>query len=411
MPSDNPPSYESVIADFQARVDAYGPDLKPQQFLDAYNQLSPAQIDVLAANPQPVPTIPVEKHAAFTVSVAEAITSDEALVHLKATANEAALACTAVEAMFVGLTAKLASLDAQFEITNDPFQPRLTEIHDKVRGTIHESRSSAVKIALYISEFAELIVPRCNNETISIEKRREIIAEFIGEAKVFETEGAVFKKKFDDLITEFAAFTGTFTSWASAKGIELDKDIAKLNQEIIELTEKLKGLQTSLLIAGGVIAVGLPVLAAVMALSGPLAPFVGIAGLIAGGIAVATIATLVALSNSCRHEIESKQAEVRQLKEKKKGIENARAELVKLGEQDLKIFTANINVLSAVWQCVVVDAQLIQGKLTRAGKDAETPHWSKESLVKATEIYLGMAKYLELYAKGIDISRVPTAST
>lgn len=71
-------------------------------------------------------------------------------------------------------------------------------------------------------------------------------------------------------------FHGRFIAWAKLSQAQLDVDITQLNRDIKDLTTKIEGLQKKLWISGAVIALGATVLIPVMALAGPLAPFVAV---------------------------------------------------------------------------------------------------------------------------------------
>lgn len=67
--------------------------------------------------------------------------------------------------------------------------------------------------------------------------------------------------------------------------------------------------------------------------------------------------------SDCNNKIRQKQAEVKEVENQIMAIGAARSELIKLGEQDLKIFKDSINILAQTWLSVGVDARNIQDRL------------------------------------------------
>lgn len=127
MLSDDPPSYETIMAEFQASLDAFGPDLKPQNFLDTYNLLPATHITVLAANVQDFPTIPDEKSDAYITGALNALSTPEVAGHMDTAAGSAAQACTVINGIFVELIVDISNLETTYNIP-DRFSPRLDSI-------------------------------------------------------------------------------------------------------------------------------------------------------------------------------------------------------------------------------------------------------------------------------------------
>lgn len=110
MPSDAPPSYESIVARLEQRL---GSNPKPQDVLDAAEQLPQYEIDILVANAVQLEDLTPAQTAALHAGMVETMSSPDAAPSLKTAATNAAIACNAVETMFSNLLRSLASIDAK----------------------------------------------------------------------------------------------------------------------------------------------------------------------------------------------------------------------------------------------------------------------------------------------------------
>lgn len=70
--------------------------------------------------------------------------------------------------------------------------------------------------------------------------------------------------------------------------------------------------------------------------------------------------------SDCNRKVQQKQAEVKEVENQITAIGAARSELIKLGEQDFKIFKDSINILAQTWLSVGIDARNIQDRLKNA---------------------------------------------
>ncbi|KAH8104164.1 hypothetical protein DFH11DRAFT_197390 [Phellopilus nigrolimitatus] len=402
MSSDGPPSYESVVARFEQSL---GSNPKPQDVLNAIDQLPQYEIDVLASNPYEMPVLTDEQKAAFTLGVAKTMTSPEAAEHLKNTATKASAACKAIETMFTKLTVELAKIDAKnIPPKEGPFVPRFELLHQDYLRTVHISKDFAVKMSVYGKEFDTVVIPFCNDKSISKEKRLAIITEFIKNADTFSKDSDGIMKSFDTLKSQFNTFVGSFSGWASEKEAADIKELKGLDEVLKKLKEELSNLNNELTKLTLIVVGVLPVTVLAVLVLGPVGL---ICGLIFAGISIAFFIECAIRIDSKNKEISFTRARIEALRKSISDIEETRVNLERLGDESLQLFNDNIKFIGMLWTHAHNDALEIKTWLEGSAKFADMPKYMETSLRETISIYKTMAVYLRQYADGIESVNIP----
>ncbi|KAH8104168.1 hypothetical protein DFH11DRAFT_197729 [Phellopilus nigrolimitatus] len=405
MSFDVPPSYESVVARFEQCL---GTNPKPQEVLDVIEQLPQYEIDILASNAHGIPAMTDDQKVAFTLGVAKTISSPEAAQHLKYAAANASAACNAIETMFNVLLKELAKIDAKnMSEKKDAFVPRFELLSQEYRRTVHLSRDLAVKIAVYGQRFDTIIVPFCNDGSLTTTQRVAKITEFIKDAETFSKDSDAIMNSFNGLKDKFSEFIGSFSGWASNKEERDTKELEQVRKDLEELNEDISKLEIALIAVGAVAAASLPATAIAAAISGPFAVFVIIGGLALAGIATVSVIGLAIAIRSKKDDAKAKQERIDALVREINDVKATREKLELLGTKNLTLFNQNITVMALLWQSAHTDALKIKTWLEGGAKDADRPDYMMKSLDKAIRIYQAMAVYLFQYADGIASVDVP----
>lgn len=198
-----------------------GPNPKAQNILAAVRKLSPAERAIIAAQSFAVPTMSPEQGDAFTLGFAEEMSSSEGEKCLDEEANITNIAVQDIQRMFNQLTFQLQILDKEYQ--NDAqgaFSPRLASINhvsigcSTVSGGLvpfltifdftvlsnHSTRKSrpgsahrhiwgkyafclfllhSVHLLRAMQDFDRLIIPLVQDENIPLERKQEILKNFI----------------------------------------------------------------------------------------------------------------------------------------------------------------------------------------------------------------------------------------
>ncbi|KAH8104172.1 hypothetical protein DFH11DRAFT_1651645 [Phellopilus nigrolimitatus] len=392
--------YESVVARFEKRL---GPNPKPQEVLNAADELSEDEIEILVANASKMADLTPAQEDAFTTGVAKTITSQDAVPHLETAAADAAAACNAIETMFTNLKRTLASIDAKnIPPKEGPFMPRFKVLNQKFRQIMRDSRDLAVRIAAYGRRFDMVIIPFCNDGSLTTAERKAKVVEFVKDADAFKKSSADMGDSFDGLKDDFSEFVDSFGSWAFNKEGADSKELKQARTELEGLKNKLHKLEHYLLAAGGVVSVSL----LVAKMSGSFAQYATIGGLIIAGISVAVAAGLAIARTSQKKRVAVQQARVDSLDQSISDIKATRDKLEQLGGNYFYIFDKNISFLASIWDHARIDAVEIKEWLEKGEKESARPKYMKISVDETVSVYKTMAGYLYQYADGIG-SAVP----
>ncbi|KAH8106619.1 hypothetical protein DFH11DRAFT_1732700 [Phellopilus nigrolimitatus] len=406
MSFDGPPSYESVVARFEQSL---GTNPKPQDVLNAIDQLPQYEVDVLASNALEMPALTDEQKAAFTLGVAKTMSSPEAVEKLKIDAGNASAACKAIEIMFTNLTVELAKIDAKnIPPKEGPFVSRFEPLYQKFLLIVNTSTDLAVKIAIYGEQFESVIIPFCDDESQSTEERLEIITQFINDAETFSEGSNAITTGLTELKLEFISFLGSFSNWASDKETADTKEVKQLQEKLIvlkgdifKLTETLDKFAFSVTASLAVLGAG------VLLASTFLGPFAIIGGLLFLGISLASMVQYAISIILKRNEVSATQARIDDLVKSISDIKATRKELEQLGTEKLKLFNNNITVIGLFWKNAHNDALAIKVWLEGGAKFANKPLYMEKSVNEAVRIYSTMAIYLRQYADGIESVNIP----
>ncbi|KAJ5394029.1 uncharacterized protein N7487_011670 [Penicillium crustosum] len=362
-----PPSYDEVIKKFSSTL---GDSKDPQKFLQAVGTLNTTDLKVVAAehSDNSLPTYNEEDRAKFDLGVAKTASTAEAQQHLKEAANKATEAVKEIKVVFQDLIFKITEID---NIHQSTFMPEL-ETHQKSFNTlVSDSRLLATDISQYGKEFDDVIVKFCADESIKVEDRITQIQRFIQQASDFETRSSKMEERFQDLITDFTKFIAGFASWATKKEGEMDGKVTGLIKEIGELKMKLAKVQASLIgVGAGGTTVGGFLLAGGLAVPGPWSIVLIAGGIFLLGASLATAIGLIAEMSVLSNEISAKEKEQADYEKQIEIIQQARAKLVELGDDKLKVFTEKMNFLAGYWTRTTADAREVEKWLKSGAKFA-----------------------------------------
>ncbi|PLB44183.1 hypothetical protein P170DRAFT_450366 [Aspergillus steynii IBT 23096] len=395
---DAPPSYDEVAGKVDKLV---GGSTSPQKYLDVAASLTDEERKVLqdgAEEHNPIKTDEDKKK--LSLGAAVTMSTDEVVGKLKEDASKASAAVVAIDGSFTALQVQIASID-QLEQTN--FLTQLNNHKTSYQDVLQQSRNLAADISQYGSSFDQLIVPLCADESLTVEQRTEQIDRFITKADDFETQGNEINKNFESLINNFVSFTSQFSQWGKDKEQQLNDEIAEIDNQLVELTKKLADLQTSLISLGVGLGVGLTVAGIGLALSGPVAPFILIGGLIFAGATAASVAGIAIAMGVVANQIDEKKRERAEKADEIDKIQLARRNLEDMGDSQLIVFRDNVKVLQSYWTSMQADAREIKGWLQNGADLASMPSYMKSALDNAVTVYASMAQYMDEYAKGTQI--------
>ncbi|OHF02098.1 hypothetical protein CORC01_02677 [Colletotrichum orchidophilum] len=371
MATTAPPTYESVIKSLLEKA------TDGTNVAAAVPNLSSEEKAALNSGDIPPPYTDDEKKKIYD-EVAKILAKEETTIAmLKESAKKAVEACKKNDDIFGSLLTLLLRVDNDNKIVGDPFATQLKALREKYRGIIDDSRRLAARIAVYGTNFDEVVVVLCADKTLSIDQRKKAIADAINEAKEFETQS---QKIVDDLghaEDDFNRLAVKFANWAENQSGTLDSQITKLTNELAKLSEKLKNLRNMLIGFGATALVGAAV-AFGGCWAGPFAPI-------------------------CWSEIDDKQAELSRLNGNKETIKRARAELVAAAAVDATKFTANMKSITSIWVAAKADAMEIEEWLRKGANLA----YMKIQLEHGMALYSKMSEYLSLYASGLDTADIP----
>ncbi|KAJ4397173.1 hypothetical protein N0V93_001397 [Gnomoniopsis smithogilvyi] len=394
-----PPSYQSVMSDLHSKLGS-SPNLN-----SVHIALSQLPVGEVKAPLTDAPTLTDDQKSKYANKVVDIITSPEGDAALKATMFAATAAVKSTEDAFNSLQVELVQIDAKFTSpTTGAFAPRLVAIHTRWKSAVEDSKSLATRIGSYADRFSVVILPLVTDQSETAEFKRQKLDEFIAKAQEFEAQSLSMTSAYSGVLDDFTTLTASFATWASEQTVQLNKNLTKALEEMSELQDKLADNQKKLIGVGAGAALTLPITAVAAMLTGPAAPFVIVAGLIAATALTATAIVLATQATSIRHDITNKQAEIDGYKKEIQDLDVARENLVKLGKVDLALLRTNIAALSQIWVLAKTDAVRAQEALKEASLDVG---WKKQFPVdvdKVMNIYKVMGQYLLAYAEGIELN-------
>ncbi|EHA25167.1 hypothetical protein CBS63078_8655 [Aspergillus niger] len=395
---DSPPSYEEVANKVNQLV---GSDATPQKYLDVATSLSEEERKVLSDGAEPNNPIKTEDDKRkLSLGAAKTMSKEDTVAKMQEDASAAGKAVVAIDTSFTALQVKIAEID-QLEQTN--FLVLLNDNKTKYNAVLTTSRTLAADISQYGSSFDKLIIPLCSDESLTVEQRLEQIEKFIARAEGFRAKSEQINKDFDALVNDFIVFKAQFAQWGQDKQGELRQDIADLLADIGVLNDKLAKLRISLLALGVGLGAGLAAAGIGLALSGPVAPFILIGGLIFAGATAAAVAGIAISMGIIQNEIDAKNQQVKDKNAEINAIDQARTGLETLGDEQFTVFQQNVKVLQSYWTVVQADAEQIKGWLQDGADLANAPSYMQDSLNEAVSIYASLGKYMDAYAKGTTI--------
>ncbi|KZT66205.1 hypothetical protein DAEQUDRAFT_768233 [Daedalea quercina L-15889] len=332
----------------------------------------------------------------FSSGMAKAASRKDATPQFEQAANAAADAAKNVDEMFVSLTAKLMSLE-----DTESFVEKFNVIKQHYRDVVTDSHGLAVDIAQYAESFDKIVVKFCADTTLTVERRKKKIEEFIAKGDDIKSKAGTMDGRFTDLIDEFTDFVGSFKDWAKTREEADQKKIKQLLKEIGEITETIGKIDTAMKVIAGALALTLPITGILAVCFPPAAPFIIGIGCAIAGVELGSLTGLAIARNILLNQKATKEGQITDLQNEISKIKAARTQLEERGQADLNTFTVNIRAISGVWVHVQNDAQAIHKWLQDGADDADQPDYMKASLEEAVAVYTAMATYLKNYANGV----------
>ncbi|CAA7262802.1 unnamed protein product [Cyclocybe aegerita] len=403
-----PPSYDSVVKEIKQHVDSKS---SSDEIVATAHNLTDEQIKAVMDNAENAKPFTKEEKDALIKQLGRELSSKESLPYLQKSAADAARACGNLEEIFLGLAVTLASIDAQNAHPKEgPFTPRLKDIHDSFRRTLHKSTDLAVVIAAYGLRFEKVIIPMCQDPRLTTKQREDKLGQFIKDAEKFKEKSEAMNKEFEDLKGTFGVFVGSFNHWSSDKEEQLSKELTEAKAQLEKVKQELKRLEDFMkqMFQGGMFSGGWTNLMEIFAIvlsTGAFPTILFSLGMLFGP-GIGAMGLRMAIENR-KKKVDEKQAVVNHLEDKIGNIRKARERLNKIGEGDLAKFNANISVLSGFWQCAKNDAIEVREWLEGGAKDADIPEYMMVSLDGSIRVYERMAAYLRAYADGVQSVGVP----
>ncbi|KAF4345556.1 hypothetical protein FBEOM_506 [Fusarium beomiforme] len=396
-PSGSPPAYEEIEKKISQLI---GPNATVEQVLEVARSISPKEAEILVQNSNTKFPLKTDKEKEdFALGIASTTSSDDFKPQITTASSSASRAAKEIARVFQSLHVKILEVDRVHE---SGFAETLLKHKETYTDLLTDSRKTAMRIAQHGISFDDIVIKFCADKSISIKDRKDRIQRFVDAAEGYKKDSAKLDSRFQDLITDFSAFVGSFSGWARDKEKELTDEIKKLEKEIEALKKKLVDLKIARDVFTLVGASILPILAILVKVFEPAAIPILIGGLIAAGVSMAIIIGLLVAIHLTQHELETKESKKKRLEDQKALIRATRAELEALGSQSLQSFKLSVAVLSGYWQRSVSDATEIKAWLEAGAQDAGQPVYMKMNLMNAVATYKVMAQYMEEYARGVE---------
>ncbi|PNP43137.1 hypothetical protein TGAMA5MH_05070 [Trichoderma gamsii] len=374
-----PPSYEEVLKKIESLV---GSDPTPHKYIEAADKLTAEELSVVEANSDSIPPVREEDQERLVSGANQTLSEDDYSQELvREMARKAIEGATAIRLVFSQLDRKIKEIDL---IHQSEFAPILERHRQKFESLLE-------------IKFDDIIIKFLADESLTLERRKELIQDYIDEAADYESRADDIKKSFQSLQGDMNTLVADFSTWAKQKEGDLEDEIQGLLDDIDELIKKIGRIEKALIGLG----VSASIVGALLLMSGPLGPFALIGGLIFIGASAAAIAGLAVELQKSKREIEKKNKEIADKEEQIRQIQAARLSLQELGEQQMEEFDENMLFIIGFWNVTKEDAFKAKEWLTKGGKRADMPEAMKENLEKGVKVYATMAIYLDMYAKGI----------
>jgi hypothetical protein len=310
------------------------------------------------------------QHIQFKEAVSRTLSSNDGVAYIRQTAKIATDSLKKTDTMFLSLSHRLTSIDAQFtSVSAGAFAPGLVKIQKDWQSAVVKSRFLAMDISSYASRFASLIIPLIDDKSKDIQFKKDKLQEFIDKSASFVESSANLKADYNAILDDFTSFQARFSSWASEKSDELKSKACTCQGQLDTLKVRLSKTRVVLIgLASGTVA-ALPITGVAAACAGPAAPAVTVIGLVAAGLLDVAATVLAVQANRLSNEITTKQKEINSVNSQIEAIDKTRKELVQLGTADMLILQESIQSLNNFWSYTAGDARKIQNKLVNMKGD------------------------------------------
>ncbi|PYH82393.1 hypothetical protein BO82DRAFT_353657 [Aspergillus uvarum CBS 121591] len=393
---DPPPSYEEVAAKLE---DLVGDDVTPDRVLDATDKLSDAEIEILingADDHWPLETD--QQKADFAVGCGQCLSSPEGKTRFASAGAEATQATRDIENTFAGLHLRIAQID---RIHDSGFEPEIIKLHHAYRDVLAGSRDFAATVSVQSRRFDESIIKICANESIAIQTRRTTLETYIERTTSFQSDAQKIADGFRSVTDDFAAFVGSFSTWAKDKEGEITEQIRLVEQELDALHKMLYRLESSLRAFEIVFGASIPATGTFVKMFPALTPWIVLGGVITALASFAAIAGLAAGISKTNYRIHLKTQEKESLQVELENLRRTRAELADFGHDSLTRFETAVGILTGAWEQTLADARIVQDWLVRGADAAHRPEYMELNIRHNVNKYDALSAYLESYARGI----------
>ncbi|KAI0774070.1 hypothetical protein C8Q74DRAFT_806184 [Fomes fomentarius] len=269
------------------------------------------------------------------------------------------------------------------------------------RAVVSQSHELAINIAQYAESFDKIVVKFCADESLTVERRKEKINQFIDKGEAIKNDAKDMGDKFTGLIDTFTAFVSSFKTWAVQREEADGEKIKEIFKDIEEIDKKIHDIDVAMIAIGAALAATLPATGILAALFPPAAPWIMGIGCAIAGVEIASLTGLAIAKNILLNEKRQKESHITDLQDEITKIKATRTQLEERGQTDLMTFSTNIKAIAQVWTNVQNDALLIKEWLEDGAKDADAPEYMQDSLEKGVKVYARMGQYLEDYANGV----------
>ncbi|GLB45051.1 hypothetical protein LshimejAT787_1901290 [Lyophyllum shimeji] len=262
-------------------------------------------------------------------------------------------------------------------------QPVWTNLHQRFAFLVWDSRATTRKIAAYVKEFVNVILPGLEDirSKVDCKNAADDLQEFAGRKDPFrgkfDSKHEVHRaqkqpRAFNDLRNDLASFKYGFDLFARGQGAELHEDTVDLYGAIVRLSSEIERCEAMIFpmsLALGVTTttptVGTHAIASLAALR-LVGPVTAQKALLSGATAVPdeskSLITSVSKLTECKDAIFNAQARVNEFKAKARILERLQMSL-RDHEAGIAETCERIDRLAAIWFCVSHDAKMIASDL------------------------------------------------
>ncbi|KAJ6571968.1 hypothetical protein B0H19DRAFT_673357 [Mycena capillaripes] len=264
---------------------------------------------------------------------------------------------------------------------------------------LKETRTLAGQIALYAAVFDETVLLFMADDTGIFSTAQKLeFAQSYGDTTGFQIASSSLAVRFSELTSNITEFTGNFAHFGADRTAADNQQIENLMMEIGELMDEINDIQISMIALGAAMGATLFGSAIGLAFFPLSAPFIVIGAAVVEGLVGASeigLATTIAVDEN---KVASLQGEVQILRNELNLINATQAELNRTASRDIPALTAQIGLLTAVWEDIASDCEKLVGWLNLSESAEDMPDVLAVYLNQGMTIYTTMSNALNQYA-------------